>query len=74
MDGKGGKDFIIFHSRRKVINLCKNFLVLAEDLKDRKQPITEEDYQKLRKRVLDSGNDTIREIEESLDSFDIKLK
>ena len=71
---KGGRDFIVFHSRRKVINLCKNFLILTEDLKDKNQPMTEEDYQKLRKRVLDAGNDTIREIEESLDNFDIKLK
>jgi len=74
MEEKGGRDFIIFHTRRKVINLCKSFLVLTEDLKDKKQPITDEDYQKTRKRVLDYGNDAIREIEESLETFDIKLK
>lgn len=74
MNEKGPKEFIIFHSRRKVINLCKNFLILAEDLKDKRQAITDEDYQKTRKRVLDYGNDTIREIEESLETFDIRLK
>ena len=71
---KKSKEFIVFHSKRKVINLCKNFLILAEDLKDTKEPISEDGYQKLRKRVLDYGNDTIREIEESLDNFNIKLK
>jgi hypothetical protein len=74
MEEKGGKDFIVFQSRRKIINLCKNFLILAEDLKDKNEAISDNDYQKLRKRVLDYGNDTIREIEESLDSFSIKLK
>jgi hypothetical protein len=74
MEEKGERDFIVFQSKRKIMNLCKNFLILAEDLKDKKEPISDNDYQKVRKRVLDFGNDAIREIEESLDSFNIKLK
>ena len=34
----------------------------------------EESYQRYRKRILDHGNDLIREIEEDLDKFDIKLR
>ena len=67
-----GKDFIKFHHRRKTINLCKSFLVLLEDFKD--EVLTDDKYQKIRKRVLDNGNDTIRELEEHLDSFNITIR
>ncbi len=63
-----------FQVRRKVTNLYKNFLFILEDLEDSGLQIPDEVYQKARKRVLDYGNDTIREIEENLDKFDIKLK
>ena len=53
-----GREFIKFHHKRKSINLCKSFLFLLEDLKG--ASITEEKYQKIRKRVLDMGNDSIR--------------
>jgi hypothetical protein len=68
MDNKK-KDFIKFQNRRRTINLCKMFLVLFEDIKDGGDSISEDQYQKLRKRVLDYGNDSIREFEESVDSF-----
>lgn len=74
MEDSKSKDFVTFHSRRKIINLCKNFLVLVEDLKINNQPISPEDFQKIRKRVLDYGNDTIREFEENLENFDIRFK
>ena len=67
-----GKDFIKFHHRRKTINLCKSFLVLLEDVKD--EVLTDNKYQKIRKRVLDNGNDSIREFEEHLDSFNITIR
>ena len=67
------KDFLQFQVRRKVTNLYKNFLFILEDQKD-KSYNSEEDYQRNRKRILDYGNDTIREIDEILDSLDIKLK
>ena len=67
-----GRDFIKFHHRRKTINLCKSFLFLLEDLKG--QPVTEEKYQKIRKRILDMGNDSIREFDEHLESFNINIK
>ena len=64
------KDFAKFQNRRKVMNLCKMFLVLVEDIRDESNSISDAQYQKLRKRVLDYGNDSIREFEESLDSID----
>tara|TARA_Y100000004_G_scaffold148381_1_gene169856 strand:+ start:152 stop:295 length:144 start_codon:yes stop_codon:yes gene_type:complete len=47
-------------------------LFLLEDLKG--TSITEEKYQKIRKRVLDMGNDSIREFDEHLENFEIKIR
>ena len=68
------KEFLQFQINRKVKNLYKNFLFILEDLKDEDYNIDEETYQKLRKRVLDHGNDTSREIEDYLNNFNIKLR
>ena len=65
------KEFVLFQNRRKVVNLYKNFLILLEDLKEDGYNISEEKYQRLRKRVLDSGNDTIRQFEEELNNIDL---
>ena len=67
-----GREFIKFHHKRKSIYLCKSFLFLLEDLKG--ASITEEKYQNIRKRVLDMGNDSIREFDEHLENFDIKIR
>ena len=72
-NGDKSKDFLRFQVNRKVTNLYKNFLFMVEDLYNSGE-ISEESFQRLRKRILDYGNDTIREIEENLDSFDFKLK
>lgn len=72
--GDKSKDFINFQVRRKVTNLYKQFLFILEDLRGDGYNIPEEAYQKARKRVLDYGNDTVREIEENLNNFDVKLK
>ena len=65
------KEFILFQNRRKVINLYKNFLILLEDLKEDGYNISDEKYQRLRKKVLDSGNDSIRQFEEELNNIDL---
>jgi len=65
------KEFVKFQTRRKVINLCKNFLFLIEDIKTEKGVIDDETYQKVRKRVLDYGNDTVREMDENLENLKI---
>jgi predicted esterase YcpF (UPF0227 family) len=68
------KDFLKFQVTRKVTNLYKNFLFILEDLQDEDYNVSDESYKRSRKRVLDHGNDSIREIEEYLDKFDIRLK
>ena len=68
------KEFLKFQVTRKVTNLYKNFLFILEDLQNEDYNISEESYKRSRKRVLDYGNDSIREIEEYLEKFDIRLK
>ena len=68
------KDFVTFQVSRKVTNLYKQFLFLLEDLHEQGYDIPDEVYQRMRKRVLDHGNDTIREIEENLEKLDITLR
>ena len=65
------KDFVKFQARRKIIGLCKNVLFMLEDVRDEKGVITNEQYQRIRKRVLDYGNDAIRELDENLDQVKI---
>ena len=68
------KDFVTFQVSRKVTNLYKQFLFLLEDLQDQGYDIPDEVFQRMRKRVLDHGNDAIREIEENLEKLDITLR
>jgi len=68
------KDFLKFQLRRKVTNLYKRFLIILEDMNEDQYNNSEEAYQKARKKILDEGNDTIRELEENMDQFDIRLK
>jgi hypothetical protein len=68
------KDFVTFQVTRKVTNLYKQFLFLLEDLQEQGYDIPDEVYQRMRKRILDHGNDTIREIEENLDKLNITLR
>jgi hypothetical protein len=65
---------VTFQVSRKVTNLYKQFLFLLEDLQGQGYDIPDEVYQRMRKRVLDHGNDTIREIEENLDKLNITLR
>jgi len=63
------KEYILFQNKRKVTNLYKNFLIILEDLREDGYNISDERYQRLRKRVLDSGNDSIRQFEEELNNI-----
>ena len=72
--GDSAKEFVTFQVTRKVTNLYKQFLFLLEDLQDQGYDIPDEVFQRMRKRVLDHGNDTIRELEENLDKLDIMLR
>jgi hypothetical protein len=68
------KEYVIFQLRRKITNLYKQFLFILEDAHTSKYNTNDETYQKYRKRVLDYGNDTIREIEDDISKLDFHLK
>ena len=68
------KEITLFQIKRKVTNIYKNFFFILEDLKDSGYNITDETYQKIRKRVLDNANDALREIEENFNRINITLK
>jgi hypothetical protein len=58
---------------RDVKKLYLSFLYSLEDLKSQGK-ISDDEFQRMRKRVLDYGNNCYRNIEEELDNFDFKLK
>jgi ferredoxin-fold anticodon binding domain-containing protein len=58
---------------RDVKKLYLSFLYSLEDLKSQEK-ISDDEFQRMRKRVLDYGNNCYRNIEEELDNFDFKLK
>lgn len=68
------REYILFQFRRKITNLYKHCLFILEDAVGSNYNMNNETYQKYRKRILDNGNDTIREIEEELEKLDIRLK
>lgn len=66
-------DFIKGVIYRDIKKLYLSFLYSLEDLKSQDK-ISDDEYQRMRKRVLDYGNNCYRNIEEELDNFDFKLK
>ena len=75
MTKEGGKDrdiinnFFAFQTKRKITNLYKQFFFILEDLQVDGIKIPEETHQRIRKRILDLGNDTIRDLEEYFEKF-----
>jgi hypothetical protein len=65
-------DFVLGFISRDVKRLYLGFLYTLEDLKSENK-ISEEEFQRLRKRVLDHGNNCFRSIEDQLNSFDFNL-
>jgi len=69
------EEFVKFQINRKVINLYKNFFVILEDLQENGfLKVSSGSYNRIRKKILDGGNDCIREIEEYLEKLDISIK
>lgn len=66
-------EYFRFQIERKIINLYKSFLIILEDQRQNRTINTEE-YQNLRKKVLDLGNDAVRELKEHLDKVTLTLK
>jgi len=66
------KDYLKFQVQRKITTLFKNLFFLLEDLKNN-NTLSESNYQQVRKRILDHGNDTIRDLQNDLDQFDVHI-
>jgi isoleucyl-tRNA synthetase len=74
-EGKdNAQEFVRFQVHRKITNLYKQFLFILEDMKSEGDGVNEEAFQKARKRILDHGNDSIREVDEMLEKFHFRLK
>lgn len=68
------KDFLKFQTNRKITNLYKSFLFVLEDLKNSGYNISDSVFSRYRKRVLDQGNDTIREVEEDIERLKVNFE
>jgi hypothetical protein len=66
-------NFVLGFVSRDVKKLYLGFLYVLEDLRDQNK-IDEQEFERLRKRVLDHGNNCYRNIEEQLNTFDFKIK
>jgi hypothetical protein len=66
-------DFIKGCIYRDVKKLYLSFLYSLEDLANQDK-ISDDEFQRMRKRVLDYGNNCYRNIEEELNNFDFHLK
>lgn len=62
------KDYLKFKINQSIKNVYKNFLLILEEMADRGQ-MSEQDFEFYRKRVLDNGNEQIRNLTEELDKF-----
>ena len=69
------EEFVKFQINRKVINLYKTFFIILEDLQEQGfLKMSSASYTRVRKKVLDGGNDCIREIEDYLEKLDVSIK
>ena len=69
------EEFVKFQINRKVINLYKTFFIILEDLQEQGfLKMSSASYSRVRKKVLDGGNDCIREIEDYLEKLDVSIK
>jgi len=67
------QDYLSFQIRRKITSLFKNYFIILEDIIRENPSISQEKYNQIRKRILDYGNDTIREVEQDINQFKISL-
>ncbi len=69
------EEFVKFQINRKVINLYKTFFIILEDLQEQGfLKMSSASYNRVRKKILDGGNDCIREIEDYLEKLDVSIK
>jgi hypothetical protein len=66
-------NFVLAAVSGEIKKLYLSFLYSSEDLV-KNGKLNEEDFQWLRKRILDYGNNSIRNVETQLNSFDFSFK
>lgn len=59
--------------RKSITRLFLSFIYILEDMVADGR-VSDEEFQRLRKRILDSGNNTIRDIDTELKNFDLVIK
>jgi hypothetical protein len=67
------KELVIYQQSRQISNLFKTFLNILEEIRTNRYNIDDNTYSSLRKKILDAGNSTSREMEELLSKFDFYL-
>lgn len=63
------KNFIFGFIKKSVTRLFLSFIYILEDIVADGR-MSDEEFQKLRKRILDYGNNTVRDINKELENFD----
>lgn len=67
-------NLITVHLDKEVTSLFKSFLEILDELrKENPAILSDQKYEILRKRILDSGNDKLRGIYQFLDFFDFTI-
>ena len=67
------QEYLNFQVKRKVTALFKNIFFLLEDLQKENKNFSKEKYDHIRKRILDYGNDAIRDIQTDINQFNIHI-
>jgi len=67
------QNFIKGFIKRSVTRLFLSFIYILEDLVSQGK-ISDDEFQRIRKRILDKGNNCIRDINIELENFDFLFK
>lgn len=67
------QNFIKGFIKRSITRLFLSFIYMLEDFVADGR-LTEDEFQRLRKRILDKGNNCIRDIDTELENFDFLFK
>lgn len=67
------QNFIKGFIKRSVTRLFLSFIYILEDLVSQDK-ISDDEFQRIRKRILDKGNNCIRDINIELENFDFLFK
>jgi hypothetical protein len=67
------QNFIKGFIKRSVTRLFLSFIYILEDLVSEGK-ISDDEFQRIRKRILDKGNNCIRDISIELENFDFLFK